>query len=136
MFDIFHIIHLDPKGLSLSCTPCNTMAGKQPLILLLILLIGSICFSCAFAKDKNVDKLQIGVKVSPTYRPKCSLQPFQWDLSGTTPKNDPTNCPHCAFMDCLQHKPKDCSRKTKPGDTVHVHYTVSCCPACASLIAR
>jgi hypothetical protein len=26
----------------------------------------------------------------------------------------------------LQFKPTECTRKAKPGDTVHVHYTVSC----------
>lgn len=29
----------------------------------------------------------------------------------------------CCLCARPQHKPKECTRKTKPGDTVHVHYT-------------
>jgi hypothetical protein len=34
--------------------------------------------------------------------------------------------PNACVLLPLQFKPTECTRKAKPGDTVHVHYTVSC----------
>lgn len=53
--------------------------------------------------------------------------------SSQAPAAPPTTATASAFVFFYapaQHKPKECTRKAKPGDTVHVHYTVRVQPSC------
>jgi hypothetical protein len=75
----------------------------------------------AVAKDKDVKELQIGVKVS-SWRWAQGVGSSQQQC--TNRHNCHMTCPLRLLSLLLQHKPKECTRKAKPGDTVHVHYTV------------